>query len=286
MIRSIIKQESFFSSMQEHFSELKLTEDDWTFMKEYETAFLPLHKMTKLLHTQHQVFSEFYMQWILALKNVRELKDNRFSKHLADTLEKRLEMLRGTMLFKAALSLDPRFNYLDSTFFSSDEKIESQNYILNVWRRMQIIGGFAKQNDSLEQANISVEDQDITDYLTELFGGKLDPKTEATIEIDIQIQLKLLEVEPRQRHDFDIWTHWISRKTSHPQLAQVALVILATPSRQVSVERSFSALALVLSDHRTAISDDTLEDILILKLNDDIFETVFPSMYDWKNLNR
>lgn len=148
---------------------------------------------------------------------------------------------------------------------------------------MQRLSGSQETNVSSDVENMSADDQDITDYLTELYGGKLDCHTEQTTEIEVQKQLKLFDVEPRQRHDFDVWNHWISRKASHPQLAQVALVVLATPSSQVSVERSFSALRLVLSDHRTMMSDDTLENILILKLNDDVFEEVFPTMYDWKN---
>lgn len=282
-----------------------LSEDDWLFMREYEAAFRPLYKMTKLLQSQHQAFSEFYMQWILTLKDVRDLSDNRFSKPLTDSLHKRLDQLKGTMVFKAALYLDPRFNYLDSKFFSTDEKVEVQvirfiyfnyiylyhhvstsfqNYLLNVWRRIQNLNPL-QLDDSKGAEDTSVEEKGITDYLTELFGGKLDSSMDSTdIVMDIQGQLKLLEVEPRQKHDVDVLNHWVARKVSHPQLSQVAMVILATPSSQVSVERAFSALALVLSDHRTTISDEALEDILILKLNDDIFEKVYPSMYDWKHV--
>lgn len=97
-------------------------------------------------------------------------------------------------------------------------------------------------------------------------------------------QLKMLEIEPRKPHDYDVWSHWLLKRTTQPELAIVALVILATPSNQVSVERAFSALALVLSDARTELADDTLEEILLIKLNADLFKKIFPSLYDWKDL--
>lgn len=61
------------------------------------------------------------------------------------------------------------------------------------------------------------------------------------------------------------------------------MVVLATPSNQVSVERSFSALALVLTSHRAGLGQDALEDILIIKLNRDIFELESESI-DWENM--
>lgn len=45
---------------------------------------------------------------------------------------------------------------------------------------------------------------------------------------------------------------------------------MAIPPTQASVERTFSALALVLTSHRTNLGDEILENILLVRLNHDL----------------
>ncbi|XP_058817285.1 uncharacterized protein LOC131680588 [Topomyia yanbarensis] len=121
MIRSIIQQESFFTSLVEQFPELSLNEEDWEYMKEYEAAFKPLYVTTKLMQLNHQTFSDFYLQWLLAIKDIKTLANNRFSEPLLESLNRRIAVLKENMAFKSALYLDPRFNFLHSTVFTPDE---------------------------------------------------------------------------------------------------------------------------------------------------------------------
>jgi len=53
----------------------------------------------------------------------------------------------------------------------------------------------------------------------------------------------------------------------YPRLYQLAKVIHCVPATQVSVERAFSALKLVLSDLRCNLSPISLKQIMFLKLN-------------------
>lgn len=41
---------------------------------------------------------------------------------------------------------------------------------------------------------------------------------------------------------------WIENKSLHPELYELAMVVLAVPPTQVSVERSFFELKFILSD--------------------------------------
>uniref|UniRef100_A0A182ICV7 HAT C-terminal dimerisation domain-containing protein n=1 Tax=Anopheles arabiensis TaxID=7173 RepID=A0A182ICV7_ANOAR len=50
---------------------------------------------------------------------------------------------------------------------------------------------------------------------------------------------------------------------------------------KVSLERAFSALGLVLSDKRTRMKEDTLENILLIKLNQPLLEQILPDLYEW-----
>lgn len=61
------------------------------------------------------------------------------------------------------------------------------------------------------------------------------------------------------------------RKKSHKELYELFLVTNSVPITQVSVERAFSSLAFILSPARNSLASDTLENILLVRLNREIF---------------
>lgn len=67
--------------------------------------------------------------------------------------------------------------------------------------------------------------------------------------------------------DKDIMLYWEETKYMYPFLYQLAKVVHSVPATQVSVERSFSALKLILTDLRCNLSSESLKKILFVKLN-------------------
>lgn len=67
--------------------------------------------------------------------------------------------------------------------------------------------------------------------------------------------------------------YWESKRDSHPELYKLASVMMAIPPTQTAVERVFSALALVLTSHRTNLGDEILENILLVRLNHNLLST-------------
>ena len=61
--------------------------------------------------------------------------------------------------------------------------------------------------------------------------------------------------------------YWEDNKRAYPYLYELAKVVHCVPATQVTVERSFSALKLVLSDLICNISADSIEKIMFVKLN-------------------
>ena len=160
---------------------------------------------------------------------------------------------------------------------------------MRIWERVHALCSannapfeLSPDNSINESAASVVEDLD--DFLTDMYGGTLSTLTHNSKTVDsIRQQIKMLEIEPRQPHTCDVWKHWLARKASHPELFAVAMVVLSAPSNQASVERAFSALALVLTSHRTGMADDLLENTLLVKLNQPIVEKVMPTLYPWKD---
>ncbi|XP_065073639.1 uncharacterized protein LOC135697730 [Ochlerotatus camptorhynchus] len=281
MIESIVQQEKFYTELAQDYKEIEITNDDWKFMKDFIEAFSPVYTLTNDLQMKHVTLSDFYMQWLQAIRSVESHNNNPLCPSLSLALKNRLKKLQENKLFLAAVFLDPRFNFLGSSIFpSADDKESVQSFIVNVWERINKI---KKPSTSAEvpmrQSNVQKADE-MDDYLTQLFGSS--ETTSANIASSFQQQLHHLNIENRQPHHYDVWSHWLARKHSHPELFEVAMVVLSGSSSQVSVERAFSALALVLSDLRTGLSEEALQDILMIKLNKEIFEKIIPTMYDWK----
>jgi hAT family C-terminal dimerisation region len=57
-----------------------------------------------------------------------------------------------------------------------------------------------------------------------------------------------------------------------PNLYQLSQDILAVPPTQISVERAFSDLGLILTSRRNRLADNTIENLLVCKLNPDVFD--------------
>lgn len=113
-----------------------------------------------------------------------------------------------------------------------------------------------------------------------MFGGTL---VASSSNSTFQQQVKALEAEQRQPTSYNVWQHWMNRKTSHRELSAVAAVVMSVPATQSMVERAFSALALVLSPHRSTLGEGTLENILLIKLNREVYEQIIPTLYNWKD---
>ena len=85
-------------------------------------------------------------------------------------------------------------------------------------------------------------------------------------DVNIKENLVKLSEEDRVkfRNDvkFDMLQYWELRRFSHPELYKLSQVVLSIPATQVSVERAFSALSLVLSHLRSRMSSETINDCL------------------------
>lgn len=68
--------------------------------------------------------------------------------------------------------------------------------------------------------------------------------------------------------DGDPLSFWSSNKSLYPQLAPLALSILSTPPTSAQTERTFSRLKLLVTDHRTSLSEASVQSLVIASMND------------------
>lgn len=109
---------------------------------------------------------------------------------------------------------------------------------------------------SLDEVNASAEDGDMENDLNNLSR---------------QPRLKLPVIDGKEQ---TILEWWHGCKNSKPELFKLVSTILSIPCTQVSVERVFSALPIVLTKFRAQLKDETLNNILFIRLNSDLLKKV------------
>lgn len=78
----------------------------------------------------------------------------------------------------------------------------------------------------------------------------------------------------RQHHTLSLFEDWETLKSKYPELYQLATIIYGIPPTQVSVERSFSAMAIIFNDKRSQLGHGMLENILTIKLNKELVNEI------------
>lgn len=86
-------------------------------------------------------------------------------------------------------------------------------------------------------------------------------------------QLDKLSRRNRELMDQNVFKYWQEHQDD-PDMFELAVTALAAPATQVSVERSFNALNLLLHPRRLNLSSQKLNDILLIKLNSELFDDV------------
>lgn len=74
-------------------------------------------------------------------------------------------------------------------------------------------------------------------------------------------------------HTLDFWKRSEVKK-KFPEVYGLSILVNAVPVTQVSVERAFSIVAFILSNRRCQLAEKTLNDILLIRLNKQLFENI------------
>ncbi|XP_043461187.1 uncharacterized protein LOC122497881 isoform X2 [Leptopilina heterotoma] len=75
---------------------------------------------------------------------------------------------------------------------------------------------------------------------------------------------------PRIPKNENLLEYWETKKDLFPELYSLSNIVHAAPMTQVSVERLFSSMKFILSDLRTNLSHDILDDILLVRSNKEL----------------
>lgn len=230
--------------------------------------------LTQQLQAEQLTLSDVYGYWI-----TMELKLRKESHPLAYLLLEHLAPRRVTVLenqaMNAAVYLDPRYNGL----LNVEKRNEAVKFMQALWKRIRHsdihnddIGG--QHHDIELKYECNDVDSDLMAFVTASDTRFAKSGTIATAD-ENSLRTQLIEFYQRETilnfpkgENKNILGYWSSAiRFEYDALYELSQILLSVPATQVSVERAFSALRFVLNDYRTRLSDDSLEQILLLKLN-------------------
>lgn len=116
------------------FDELLKDDINWSFITKFLTAFKPLSSSTVKAQSENYILGDFYRDWLCTKVDVEEesLRGNIYSKKILVSMNSREKKIMENVSFKAALYMDPRFNFHETPFLSLEEKnaaMVNSNYI-------------------------------------------------------------------------------------------------------------------------------------------------------------
>lgn len=277
MVERFLEYKNFCSEMEETYSFLKASPTTWLFAEKLVEFLRPLKLFTIRLQGKQLLIGDFFASW-LELKLTLEQNESPSNLEIAllRSIKKREKFLLEGHHIVSALFLDPRFKLL----LTEEQNAIARVHIFNVGERLIEM----KNPAAAVPTNIEEEKEDRIDttkstsasvlenFLLEKEmeysnnSSNLDRNTLSNKLINLRTELN--EFNPgRVACNANILQFWINQKNRFPELAEVATVVLAVPATQVSVERNFSILKLILSEKRTNLKEENLECILMCKLN-------------------
>ena len=77
--------------------------------------------------------------------------------------------------------------------------------------------------------------------------------------------------------------YWIKKRYTDPKLFRLTKILLSVPSTQVTVKRLFSQLKFVITDNRMKLKDETVKNVMFLKMNSQLLEEIVEKMFESDN---
>lgn len=255
--------------------------DNWHILEEIIDVLRILYDATVFLQKSEIGLSDFYGCWLkINFKLSQHVSQSHQHTDLAEKLLNGLDDRKHTLIdnnvMDMALFLDRRF----SLELTAQRIGVAKMSLIRLFRRMESMSEpEVAESDASNAFNTSdalLEAYFKDKHVTGDTPGAV-PEENGRIS-DGDLLRKFSEFESKENirwhSNTNILTRWIELRGEYPVLYALASVILAIPPTQCDVERDFSELSLVFGSKRYNLKQSTLESILLLKLNPEIYYDV------------
>ncbi|CAK9295080.1 unnamed protein product [Gordionus sp. m RMFG-2023] len=273
MLKNLKDNKIFYLKMGHIYLETFINSRLWDRIDAYLTVLSSVNLCTIKLQEKSCTIGDFFKLWLECKLDLEEI-NNESSNNLINCLDYRQKYLFDNNVFRSGIYMDPRFNYQNGIYLSESDKLLAREHLMSTWRQIQIFNK-PKDNPALSGSPLIPVSCKKTRLDVYLERESANAPIYQNIEIlDMKTKINALIYGQKLPSDQNILQYWQSKKFQDPELYALSRVVLAAPCSQVSVERSFSALGLVLTPLRTRLEKSILNDILLIKLNKSVLNNV------------
>lgn len=247
-------------------SKFLLSSTEWDQVERITSTLKHFAALTKLLQKQKFSLSDFFGGWGRVKMEMTKLYSDALAQNLLAEMRKREIHVLNNSVLNAAVFLDPRFQQ----YMPMQNKENAIQFLSNVHVKLK----------SIEPENLNNEqhvNNELNTFLnTLMYENECANNDDDYNNLNETVVLNISEtlrnfIGEKEPLDISLFDYWEKKKNVQPALYKLATVVHAVPPTQTTVERSFSAMALILSSLRTRISDENLENSLLIRLNRDLF---------------
>ncbi|XP_055308213.1 uncharacterized protein LOC129572295 [Sitodiplosis mosellana] len=195
------------------------------------------------------------------------------SAKVAEIIEDRFAIVLKSKLTLACMYLDPRFQCA----LDENEKKIAKSYLVKLHERMEI-KRLAKldaspdtDSRSNESDNSNTRDEN-ENLLEKMLQSKCNQAKNSHQKKILQLLNEFDFQSERTPTGIDIIEFWTNNAASRLELAKLAAVLFAIPAAEVICERDFSTLNFVYNKLRNKLNDESLQCIMFIKSNEEIFQ--------------
>lgn len=260
---------------QNKIAEFCLTSEEWISVKHIESILSHFAKQTTRMQKETISLSDFFGAWARIKMELSKYRNDTLASNLLLEMNKRETVLFNNDVLNAAVFLDPRFQQ----FMPADKKDAAIIFLSKLHKRIESI---QHSPNGATNAENSCEPDEFEEFLNGIYGSNDADNNSAETHADndasnerasndINTILKKFGSSKHEPMKSSIFDYWNNNMNVRPEVRRLAFVVHSVPPTQTTVERSFSAMALILTHLRTTLSDRNLENILLVRLNAEIF---------------
>lgn len=232
-------------------------------------------KKMDYMQKENITMSDMYGVWLELEIRLKKMKNCSFATVILDKLVQRrtqMNIVENDVML-SAIFLDLRFH----RHLSIEQKDKASKHLHYLSQKMSLKGNKQIYVPPSKPHTVSTSDSMLENILQEIESteGNSCATVPSIMNNTLNEEIISFCEIGRANATVDVIAGWEARRFKFPILYELARTVLAVAPTEVSVERNFSILELVLSKRRNRLTNEHLEMILFIKLNSSLFYEVF-----------
>lgn len=243
-------------------------------MKEFEKILEIANIATVKLQSKSLLLSDFFAIWTELKLSLQKYPNYNFAKTLLNQIESREENLIDELVF-GAVYLDGRYSVL----LSADQAKIAEDFLVLLWNwitQLKLQHETSEVNNNSAAASVPDEaEETVKKSVLEEYMESLAPNVQILAEeTDIRSKITAFRTNRMLPMNTNILMYWEENKHTHPELYAMSIILNGVPATEVRIEQSFSQFAFIFNEKRTSMDPKNLNNILLIRLNKEIFNKI------------